>query len=193
VDGSRLRRVAVDGSVGTLAGNAEKKMVDGVGTAASFHKPGAIAVDSSDDSAYVLDAYSVRRVSPAGVVVTIAGCGRQGGCDGIGAAAAFSGPRAIALDESRRMLFVGDEKCVRSVRLVDGMVSTVAGAVVGFSELRGIVLVDDGWSLLLADELKLRRLPLVRSDEVLPLLLAPDTFLEWPPGLPVLVLSYLFF
>src|SRR5690349_66354 len=120
----RLRRVTMDGSasravVSTLAGSGTSARTDGVGAAAAFGTLRAVAVDSSDN-AYITDlGTSIRRVSAAGVVVTIAG--------GEGRAALLPPLSGIVVDEDRGMLYVTDQHYVRSVRLADGMVSTVAG------------------------------------------------------------------
>ena len=56
---------------------------DGAGTAASFHYPSGVAVDSSG-SVYVADLENdkIRKVTSAGVVTTLAGSGAQGSADG---------------------------------------------------------------------------------------------------------------
>ena len=64
--------------VSTLAGNHTAGFVDTLGTLAYFNKPAAIAVDASGN-AFVCDQanYSLRRITPAGSVRTIAGNPKQ--------------------------------------------------------------------------------------------------------------------
>ena len=75
---------------------------DGTGTSAHFNSPQGIAVDGSGN-AYVLDAgnYTIRKITPAGVVTTLAGSpGVQGSADGTGSSASFYYPSGITVDPS---------------------------------------------------------------------------------------------
>lgn len=71
-----IRRMAPDGTVTTLAGDGTYDYKDGTGRAARFTTPGGIAFDDNGDL-YVADTYSlrIRKVTPAGVVTTVAGSG----------------------------------------------------------------------------------------------------------------------
>jgi DNA-binding beta-propeller fold protein YncE len=68
----RIRRIAPDGSVSTLAGNGRPGFADGSGGAAQFDTPCGIAVGK--DGIYVADSRNdaVRRIDAAGTVVTLA-------------------------------------------------------------------------------------------------------------------------
>jgi sugar lactone lactonase YvrE len=72
-DNSRIRRIAPDGTVTTVAGGAGGGFADGTGTAALFAGPGGIAY-GPDGDLYVSDQNNnrVRRVTTAGVVTTYA-------------------------------------------------------------------------------------------------------------------------
>jgi hypothetical protein len=72
-DNSRIRRIAPDGTVTTVAGGAGGGFADGTGTAALFSLPGGIAY-GPDGDLYVSDSGNnrVRRVTTAGVVTTYA-------------------------------------------------------------------------------------------------------------------------
>ncbi|MBL8142094.1 MAG: hypothetical protein JNM38_13345 [Acidobacteria bacterium] len=94
-----IRRISSGGVVTTLAGMAGTfGSADGTGSAARFLEPTGVAVDSVGN-VYVMDTVNqrVRRITPAGVVTTIAG-GRIGSTDGTGSAVAFAWPAGIAVD-----------------------------------------------------------------------------------------------
>src|SRR4029078_2567874 len=77
-DSHTLRTVTPQGAVSTLAGTAgQDGFVDGNAKSASFSHPVATAVDSSGNL-YVVDQFNdaIRRVTPDGIVTTIAGDGR---------------------------------------------------------------------------------------------------------------------
>ena len=98
VYGPKIRKITPDGEVSTFAGSTVG-FADGVGTAASFHQPYGIAIDSHGNL-YVADGRNknIRLITPAGVVTTIAGIGTEGSTDGVGSDASFSSPVSIAVD-----------------------------------------------------------------------------------------------
>ena len=124
-------KVTTAGVVSTLAGRVGASgSTDGTGTAASFSGPSGIVADAVGNL-YVADTLNhiVRKVSPAGVVTTIAGvAGAGGSANGTGSAARFRGPQGLALDASGS-LFVADtnNNAVRKVVVGSGLVTTVAG------------------------------------------------------------------
>jgi len=125
-----IRKITPQGAVTTLAGSAGAAgYADGSGGAARFNAPSRLDTDS-DGNLYVTDSgnSAIRRVTPAGVVVTMAGSGNCGSSDGSGAQAQFCNPKGIALDRWGN-LWVADtgNHTVRRIA-TDGKVSTVAGA-----------------------------------------------------------------
>jgi len=98
-----IRKVTPAGAVTTLAGWAGSSgSEDGTGTAARFYYPSSVAVDSATN-VYVADTYNytIRKISPSGVVTTLAGlAGRSGTNDGAGNAARFFLPSGVAVDGS---------------------------------------------------------------------------------------------
>jgi serine/threonine protein kinase, bacterial len=98
---NKIRKITPAGVVSTLAGSGTVGFADGPGTAASFSYPAGIAVDSTGNL-YIADVGNneIRKVTPAGVVTTVAGSTTPGDVDGTGSAAAFSDPYGVAVDKS---------------------------------------------------------------------------------------------
>ena len=100
--GSTIRKVTPAGVVTTLAGLAGRSgSVDGTGITARFNQPQGVAVDSAG-TVYVTEVFgTVRKVTPAGAVTTLAGLvGSSGNADGTGNAARFSYPSGVAVDSA---------------------------------------------------------------------------------------------
>lgn len=66
----RVRKIAPNGDVTTLAGSGVSTMTDGNGTAAAFTDPRNMAIDQYDN-VYIADAPRIRMVTPTGVVSSI--------------------------------------------------------------------------------------------------------------------------
>ncbi len=123
-----IRRIDGSGSVSTFAGSVVPGFSDGRGTGALLHGPDNIAMDASGNI-FVADAdnYRIRRISPDGVVSTVAGSGISGYRDGPAGEAMFGYPTGIAVDKDG-VLYVADRR-THTVRKVtpDGLVVTIAG------------------------------------------------------------------
>ncbi|PLP97553.1 hypothetical protein CYJ10_26965 [Cupriavidus pauculus] len=124
-----IRKITPTGVVSTLAGSGSLGSTDGIGTAASFNAPSGIAVDASGN-VYVVDqgSHAIRKITPTGVVSTLAGSGSSGSADGIGTAASFSSPFGVAVDASANV-YVADQgsHAIRKITPA-GVVSTLAGS-----------------------------------------------------------------
>ncbi len=128
---SALRRVAPDGTVSTWAGRTGAAgTVDGTGNAARFSFPNGIAIDAQKNL-YVADQdnQTIRKISSAGVVTTLAGsAGAYGHKDGTGAQAQFAGPGGVAVDAAGNLYVTEfNHHVVRKITPA-GVVTTLAGA-----------------------------------------------------------------
>ena len=123
-----IRRCTTAGVVTTIAGQAAAfGAVDATGSAARFRNPNAVALDSGGNL-IVSDQENctIRKVTTAGVVTTIAGL--AGDCsfvDGSAGIARFAGPKGVAVDASDN-IYVTDDYTVRKIS--GGQVSTFAGS-----------------------------------------------------------------
>lgn len=158
-----IRRVTSTGVVTTFAGIKQPGSVDGPGPGASFHMPLGVAVDATNN-VYVADSYNnlIRKITPSGVVSTLAGSGTMGKTDGVGAAASFYMPHGLAVDGSGNV-YVADmgNYAVRKITPT-GTVTTLADATAiygspsgtglnpGFGGISGIA-VDVGGNVYTAD------------------------------------------
>ncbi len=102
-DNNNIRKITPAGHVTTIAGLAGAQgSDDGVGSAARFYAPWAVATDSSDN-VYVTDGFNktIRMITPDGVVTTLAGVpGVTGSANGKGSSATFDWPQGITTDSS---------------------------------------------------------------------------------------------
>jgi len=130
LDNFIIRKVTSAGVVTTLAGSpGVMGSVDGTGSAAQFTFLEFVAVDSAGN-VYVSDyaKNTIRKVTSAGVVTTLAGkAGTSGTNDGTGSAARFKSPLGVAVDGAGNV-YVADagNRTIRKVTS-DGVVTTLAG------------------------------------------------------------------
>jgi sugar lactone lactonase YvrE len=156
----RIRKVTPTGVVTTLAGSTQGD-VDGIGVAAQFANPYGVAVDTSGN-VYVADTnnYRIRKVTPTGVVTTLAGS-MPGDVDGTTATAQFSFPFGIAVDASGNV-YVADRSNHRIRKVTPtGVVTTLAGSTRGYGDGTGAtarfsepsdVAVDGSGNVYVADQ-----------------------------------------
>jgi sugar lactone lactonase YvrE len=148
----------------TLAGSTNAGSQNGSGGAAQFNFETGVASDKAGN-VYVADTYNstIRKISPDGVVTTIAGsAGRPGSASGVGSVARFLWPNGVAVDGGGTV-YVADtyNSTIRKIT-PEGNVSTLAGAagIAGFSDGLGAaakfnqpsgVAVDGNGVLYVAD------------------------------------------
>lgn len=114
----RVRKINTSNVVTTFAGNGTAGYADGTGSQATFNGPDGVGVDL-DGNIYVADRYNnrIRKITPSGVVSTLAGTGATGLSDGTGALASFNNPYTLTSDIMGN-LYVGDEinNCIRKMQ-----------------------------------------------------------------------------
>jgi hypothetical protein len=122
LDGNRIRRVASNGTISTVAGDgvAGYNGDNIAATSAELNKPGRV-VAASDGSFLIADSFNnrIRRVSPAGVISTVAGDGTAGsaGDGGPATAAELNEPLGLAINAGNDYLIA--DSLNHRVRVVD--------------------------------------------------------------------------
>jgi sugar lactone lactonase YvrE len=171
VDNHTIRKITPVGAnwvVTTIAGQAGfQGSGNGTGTAARFNFPGGVAVDSATNI-YVADTWNhtIRKVTPARVVTTLAGlAGNAGSADGTGTAARFNHPSGVAVDTAgnvyvadtfnntiRKVTPVGTNWVVRTLGGEAGILGSAngTGSATRFSNPNGVA-VDSAGNLYVAD------------------------------------------
>ena len=106
-----IRMITTSNVVTTIAGSAGVPgSADGTGSDARFDRPASVAVGRGG-YVYVADAnnHTIRQVTPAGVVTTVAGlAGVAGSADGTGSDARFALPLGLAIDQNNN-LYIADD------------------------------------------------------------------------------------
>ncbi|MXV52036.1 T9SS type B sorting domain-containing protein [Pedobacter sp. HMF7647] len=128
---NQIKKLTPTGVLSVFAGSAygASGSTDGLGTAATFYEPDALVLDDAGNL-YVSDQgnHKIRKISPSGMVSTLAGNGASGLVDGTGSNASFNNPRGLALDGAGN-LYVADQvnNAIRKIT-PDGVVATFAGS-----------------------------------------------------------------
>jgi sugar lactone lactonase YvrE len=126
-----IRLITSAGVVSTFAGYpGSLGSTDGTGTNALFYQPTAIAINNAG-TLFVADGFNntLRQISPAGTVLTVAGmAGSSGSVDGNGSSARFWNPQGVAASSSGTV-YVADtaNSTIRAVS-TSYNVSTFAGS-----------------------------------------------------------------
>ena len=133
--GQRIRRVAPDGTISTIAGTGEKGYSGDGGPAlqATFNLPHELRFDATGSNLYIVDMtnHAVRKIdTQTNIITTIAGNGKPGysGDGGPAKDAQFKQPHSIQFGPEGD-LYVCDigNHVIRKIDMKTGMISTFAG------------------------------------------------------------------
>ncbi|RYE27366.1 MAG: T9SS type B sorting domain-containing protein [Sphingobacteriaceae bacterium] len=123
-----IKKITPAGAVSTFAGNGSQGNLNGNSSAASFYYPYGVILDGAGN-VFVADAYNncIRKITPNGLVTTLAGNGNQGFSNGNGTSARFNHPNCVATDATGN-IYVADpgNNLIRKVTPA-GLVTTFAG------------------------------------------------------------------
>jgi sugar lactone lactonase YvrE len=135
ITNDKIRKITPDGTVSTFAGSFSGD-IDGIGTNARFRFPSGIATDAQSNI-YISDKGNdkIRKITPDGVVSTLAGGAGSGYVDGVGINAHFIELNAITVDISGNV-YVVDLNRIRKIT-PQAVVSTLAGSIEGFADGTG--------------------------------------------------------
>jgi trimeric autotransporter adhesin len=173
-DNDRIRKVAANGVITTLAGNGDRGFSGDGGPAprASLDQPETMVIDKEGNLYVAVDGSErVRRIDTRGVITTIAGNGKaaSSGDSGPAVRAGLHTPYGLALDK-RGNLYVSELEGCR-VRKIDlrGVIATVAGrgkcefsgdggpaTAAGLAQPAGLAVDTDG-SLYIVDGVRVRK------------------------------------
>jgi sugar lactone lactonase YvrE len=114
-------------NVTTFVGNGSSSETDGTGTGAAIAYPFQMVFDSVGNM-YVCTAARIRKITPAGVITTLAGSGSFSHADGTGTNASFNGCLGLAIDNAGT-LYSADGWPGSRIRMITpaGVVTTLAG------------------------------------------------------------------
>lgn len=160
-----IRKIGTNGLVNTFAGQAGMRgSSNGSGLQSQFDTPSGIAIAPNGDF-HVSDTgnHTIRKITPAGVVTTIAGMpGQSGFTNGTGSSARFNSPLGIAVG-SNGTIYVADSgnHLIRKIS-AGGVVTTFAGSPENWGSTDGVgpaarfngpvgVALDDQGNLFVSD------------------------------------------
>ena len=132
-----IQKITQGGVISTFAGSGTAGSANGTGTAASFNGPAGLASDASGNI-YVGDTNNglIRKITPAGVVTTVA--------PGYGS---FGFPAAVAVDQAGNVYTTDGNTAIYKITQA-GVVTTIAS---GFNSPFGIAVNSSGSIIYVSD------------------------------------------
>jgi streptogramin lyase len=130
-----IRKITPKGVVSTLAGLAgHPGSQDDIGANARFRNPWGVAADDTGN-VFVADLSNdtIRKITPAGMVMTLAGqAGMTGSVDGSGSQARFNAPHGVATDHAGNV-YVSDSANGTIRKITPGGVASTLAGLPGYS------------------------------------------------------------
>jgi len=165
----RIRKIA-NGQVTTFAGSGISDTTNGIGIAAGFKLPDALAIDNNSNL-YTVDINDprIRRISPDGLVTRYAGSGVEGFADGRADVAQFGEEISGITIDDQGNIYVADIDNYRIRKIsVAGEVTTIAGnGIPGFVDGNSddaeffattAIVIDKQGNLFVADLNRVRKI-----------------------------------
>ncbi|MBS1532346.1 MAG: SMP-30/gluconolactonase/LRE family protein [Bacteroidetes bacterium] len=123
-----IRKISADGMVTTFAGNGQQGSADGKAATASFFFPIGVAA-GPDGSVYVADSHNslIRKISPQGVVATVAGALTPATKDHPDSLRRLDNPYGVVVAKDGTVYFTDWERNVIRKISPDGNMSIIAG------------------------------------------------------------------
>lgn len=120
---NKIRKITPSGTVSTFAGSGTKGFADGPALVAAFNGISGMVFDKAGNL-YANDFlnHRIRKITPLGMVTTLAGNGTVGAADGMGEKATFSALRGLTIDDNEN-LYALDKDMVRKITPA-GLVTT---------------------------------------------------------------------
>ncbi|HEY2933147.1 MAG TPA: hypothetical protein VGK99_15510 [Acidobacteriota bacterium] len=128
---SRIRKITPDGMISTFAGTGTGGFAGDGGPASSarISSPRGVAIDAAGN-VFIVDSgtHRIRKVSPPGIISTVAGNGTAGfsGDGGLATSASLQSPEGIGVDTSGNLYIADGTNRVRKID-ASGIITTVAG------------------------------------------------------------------
>jgi streptogramin lyase len=141
-----IRKIDTNQNVTTWAGSPGVGTANGNGTAAKFHNPYSVAVDSAGN-VYVADElnYEIRKIDTNQNVTTWAGSGTAGYANGNGTAASFNNPYAVAVDSAGNV-YVADNanNMIRKIDTAQNVTTWAGSTTAGHADGNGTAATLNG-------------------------------------------------
>ncbi|MEI7677131.1 MAG: putative Ig domain-containing protein, partial [Bacteroidales bacterium] len=139
---NKIRKITAAGVVTSYAGIGIAYTQDGVGLLSYFNGPESVTIDKYNNLYVTEDGNYVRKVTPAGVVTTIAGTGVASSVDStVGKLATFNQPAGIAIDAVGDTLYIADTKgnIIRTISLTGYSITPALPAGLSFNGATGTI------------------------------------------------------
>jgi streptogramin lyase len=157
-----IRKISADGTVSTLAGGGKQGSADGKAASASFFFPVGVAA-GPDGNVYVADTHNslIRKISPQGIVTTIAGALTSSTKDHPDSLQRLDNPYGIVVGKNGTVYFTDWERNMVRKISPEGKMSIIAGGTdPGAKDGKGLsasfflpqgIAIDDEGNLYIAD------------------------------------------